>query len=150
MVIERVQKCSHGTEMKTYFLYLKWVSNAKISAQKSNFEKTDHLLGKVTEIFFSKAHQTGTRWPWLDMIWFFYSFWVVERVQKCSHGTEMKIHFLCLQWVSNAKISAQNSNFEKTDNLLGKVREFYFKTLIKQWSGDLGMIWYHFSIAFWL
>ena len=42
--------------------------------------------------------------------------------------------------VSNAKISAQKSNFEKTDHLLGKVTEFYFQTLIKQWSGDLGMI----------
>jgi hypothetical protein len=34
--------------------------------------------------------------------------------------------------VSNAKISAQKSNFEKTDHLLGKVTEFYFQTLIKQ------------------
>jgi len=65
---------------------------------------------------------------------------VIERVQKCSHGIEMKIYFLCLKRVSNAKISAQNSNFEKTDHLLGKVTEFYFQTLIKQWSGDLGII----------
>ena len=48
--------------------------------------------------------------------------------------------FFYHKWVSNAKISAQKSNFEKTDHLLGKVTESYFQTLIKLWSGDLGKI----------
>ena len=73
---------------------------------------------------------------------------VIERVQKCSHGTEMKTYFLCLKWVSNPKILAQNSKLEKTDHLLGKVTEIFFQTLIKQWPGDLGKIWYHFSVVF--
>ena len=72
----------------------------------------------------------------------------IYRVQKCSHGTEMKTYFLYLKWVSNAKISAQNSNFEKTDHLLGKVTEIFFQKLIKQEPGDLGLILYDFSIVF--
>ena len=70
---------------------------------------------------------------------------VINRVQKCSNGTGTKTYFLYLKWVLNAKISAQKTNFEKNDHLLGKVTEFYFQTLIKEWPGDLGKIWYHFS-----
>ena len=49
------------------------------------------FIRESNEDFFSKAHQTGTRWPWLDMIWFFYSFWVVEKgckviLLKSWHG----------------------------------------------------------------
>ena len=63
--------------------------------------------------------------------------------KKSMHGKKiprMEMLDEGLQWVSNAKISAQNSNFEKTDHLLGKVTEIFFQTLIKEWPDDLGMI----------